>query len=149
MLPRPAPFTLSVVVPIYNEELSLTCFITDLLITCHQITPNFEILLINDGSKDNTQQVAAELLQGNIRYVELSRNFGKEAALMAGIDRAIGDAVVLIDGDNQHPIDKLVDMAALWNQGYDMIYGVILNRKRENIFKRWDTQCYCSISKYS
>jgi glycosyltransferase involved in cell wall biosynthesis len=76
---------------------------------------------------------------GNIRYLEFSRNFGKEAALMAGIDHASGDATLLIDADFQHPLEKLQEMAELWKSGYEMIYGVIVNRQGESITKRLGT----------
>jgi len=141
MSPRPNPFKLSVVVPCYNEGGHLQDFITALKAAITPITKNYEILLINDGSKDNTRDVAFSLVQeGNIRYLEFSRNFGKEAALMAGIDHASGDATLLIDADFQHPLDKLPKMAQLWQSGYEMIYGVIANRQGESITKRLGTR---------
>lgn len=140
MSPRPNPFKLSVVVPCYNEGGHLQDFITALKEAITPITKNYEILLINDGSKDDTRDVAFSLLQeGNIRYLEFSRNFGKEAALMAGIDHANGDATLLIDADFQHPLDKLPEMAQLWQSGNEMIYGVIVNRQGESITKRLGT----------
>ena len=132
------PFKLSVVVPCYNEGKHLQEFIAALKSAITPITKNYEILLINDGSKDNTRDIAFYLVkEGNIRYLEFSRNFGKEAALMAGIDHAEGDGVVLIDADFQHPLEKLLEMASLWQSGYDMIYGVISNRANEKIIKRY------------
>ena len=137
---RPNPFTLSVVVPCYNEANHLQEFIAALKSAITPITKNCEILLINDGSKDNTRDVSFSLVkEGNVRYLEFSRNFGKEAALMAGIDHANGDAVLLIDADFQHPLEKLPEMAALWQSGYEMIYGVIANRQGESITKRLGT----------
>ena len=95
---RPNPFKLSVVVPCYNEGNHLQEFIAALKSAITPITKNYEIILINDGSKDNTRTNALTLVAtGNIRYLEFSRNFGKEAALMAGIDHASGDATLLID----------------------------------------------------
>ena len=140
MSPRPNPFKLSVVVPCYNEGDHLQEFITALKSAITPITKNYEILLINDGSKDNTRDVAFSLVkEGNVRYLEFSRNFGKEAALMAGIDHANGDAALLIDADFQHPLEKLPEMAELWKSGYEMIYGVIANRQGESITKRLGT----------
>ena len=137
---RPNPFKLSVVVPCYNEGKHLQEFIAALKSAITPITKNYEILLINDGSKDNTRDIAFYLVkEGNIRYLEFSRNFGKEAALMAGIDHANGDAILLIDADFQHPLDKLSEMAELWKSGYEMIYGVIANRQGESITKRLGT----------
>ena len=137
---RPNPFKLSVVVPCYNEGNHLQEFITTLKSAITYITKNYEIILINDGSKDNTRVNAVELVAtGNIRYLEFSRNFGKEAALMAGIDHATGDATLLIDADFQHPLEKLPEMAELWQSGYEMIYGVITNRQGESLTKRLGT----------
>lgn len=138
---RPNPFMLSVVVPCYNEGSHLQEFIAALKVAIEPITRQYEIILINDGSKDNTKIKALELIAtGNIRYIEFSRNFGKEAALMAGIDHATGDATLLIDADFQHPLEKLPEMATLWKSGYEMIYGVIANRQGESFTKRLGTR---------
>jgi glycosyltransferase involved in cell wall biosynthesis len=137
---RPTPFKLSVVVPCYNEGAHLKDFIEALKNASASITSNYEIILINDGSSDNSREIGLELISyGDIRYLELSRNFGKEAALMAGIDHASGDAVLLIDADFQHPLERISEMAELWKSGYEMIYGVITNRKSESIAKRLGT----------
>jgi glycosyltransferase involved in cell wall biosynthesis len=146
MTKRPDPFKLSAVVPCYNEGAHLVTFISALKSAIQSITADFEILLINDGSKDNTRDIALSLVkEGSIRYLEFSRNFGKEAALMAGIDHAHGDAVLLIDADFQHPLDKLPEMAQLWQSGYEMIYGVIANRQGESISKRLGTRALYAL----
>ena len=138
---RPDPFKLSVVVPCYNEGTHLKDFIDALKMTVKSITSNYEIILINDGSKDNTKEIALDLIaSGNIRYLEFSRNFGKEAALMAGIDHASGDAALLIDADFQHPLEKITEMADLWKSGYEMIYGVVASRKGDTVGKRLGTR---------
>ena len=143
---RPTPFKLSIVVPCYNEGAHLKDFIAALQDAATAITSSYEILLINDGSKDNTRELALALItSGNIRYLEFSRNFGKEAALMAGIDHATGDATLLIDADFQHPIEKIPEMAELWKSGYEMIYGVIANRQGESITKRLGTRALYAL----
>jgi polyisoprenyl-phosphate glycosyltransferase len=143
---RPNPFFFSVVVPCHNEGGHLEEFIFHLKAVCQKISAEFEILIVNDGSKDNTSDIAKHLVKsGNIRYLEFSRNFGKEAALMAGIDHAKGDAVVLIDADFQHPIEKIEEMQALWQQGYEMVYGVIANRENESFRKRMGTRFFYSL----
>jgi glycosyltransferase involved in cell wall biosynthesis len=143
---RPDPFKLSVVVPCYNEGAHLTDFINALKIAVKSLTSNYEIILINDGSKDNTKEIALPLIaSGNIRYLEFSRNFGKEAALMAGIDHASGDAALLIDADFQHPLEKITEMADLWKSGYEMIYGVVANRQGESISKRFGTRLFYAL----
>jgi glycosyltransferase involved in cell wall biosynthesis len=147
---RPSPFTLSVVVPSYNEAGHLKDFLACLRNTLSDITSSFEIIVVNDGSKDNTRQVALEALpQGSIRYIEFSRNFGKEAALMAGLDYAHGDAALLIDADFQHPLEKIQEMQILWQQGYEMIYGVIDNRQKESVLKKIGTNLFYKMLKFS
>jgi len=137
---RSSTFKLSIVVPCYNEGPHLKEFIAALKTTVSTITNHFEIILVNDGSKDGTRDIALELVStGNIRYLEFSRNFGKEAALMAGIDHSTGDATLLIDADFQHPLEKIPEMSELWKSGYEMIYGVITNRQGESITKRLGT----------
>ena len=137
---RSSTFKLSIVVPCYNEGPHLKEFIAALKTTVSTITNHFEIILVNDGSKDGTRDIALELVStGNIRYLEFSRNFGKESALMAGIDHSTGDATLLIDADFQHPLEKIPEMSDLWKSGYEMIYGVITNRQGESITKRLGT----------
>ena len=141
-LPR-APLSLSCVVPAYNEEANLEGFLRALAQTVQALTPDFEIIVINDGSRDATHDVAMRLAQElPLRYLELSRNFGKEAALSAGIDHARGNAVLLIDADFQHPLEMLPEMHALWLAGYDMVYGVIANRGAESGAKRMGTNLF-------
>jgi glycosyltransferase involved in cell wall biosynthesis len=143
---RPNNFSLSIVVPAYNESTNLSHFVGALKDALTSITPRYEILLINDGSKDNTHEVANELAnQPGVRYLEFSRNFGKEAALSCGLDYARGDAVLLIDADFQHPLDKLTEMSQLWLSGYDMVYGVIVDRHNESFLKRLGTRFFYSL----
>ena len=143
---RPSPFSLTIVVPAYNESSNLASFVAALRPIVEAITSKYEILIINDGSQDSTDQIAQELaLQEGVRYLEFSRNFGKEAALSCGLDYARGDAVILIDADFQHPLEKLQEMCALWQSGYDMVYGVIVDRHREAFFKRVGTRFFYSL----
>ncbi|MEX8192112.1 glycosyltransferase family 2 protein [Comamonas guangdongensis] len=141
-LPR-APLSLSCVVPAYNEQANLEGFLRALAQTVQTLTPDFEIVVINDGSRDGTHELAMHLAQElPLRYLALSRNFGKEAALSAGIDHARGNAVLLIDADFQHPLEMLAEMHALWQTGYDMVYGVIANRGAESGAKRLGTELF-------
>jgi len=134
---RRAALKLSCVVPAYNEEANLVRFLHALAEQARSITPDFELVLVNDGSKDNTEGVALGLVHElPLRYVALSRNFGKDAALSAGIDHARGNAVVLIDADFQHPLPMLQQMHELWLAGYDMIYGVIADRGAQSGVQR-------------
>ena len=143
---RIASYKLSIIIPCLNEGQHLAQFINQLKITIQELTPNFEILIINDGSRDNTRDVALSLIKTeSLRYIEFSRNFGKESALMAGINLADGDAVLLIDADFQHPLDKIKEMELLWKNGYEMVYGVIVNRKKESWWKKIGTRLFYSL----
>lgn len=150
--PRPAlprgPLRLSCVVPAYNEEVNLPRFIPALAEAIGQLAADFEILIVNDGSRDGTHDVALHLVETSglpLRYIALSRNFGKEAALSAGIDHARGNAVLLIDADFQHPLELLAQMHDLWLNGYDMVYGVIADRGAESGAKRMGTNLFYRI----
>jgi len=139
-LPR-ATLRLSCVVPAHNEEANLERFVHALVRTVQALTADFEIIVVNDGSRDATHDVAMALIAQGVplRYLALSRNFGKEAALSAGIDHARGNAVLLIDADFQHPLELVPDMHQLWCAGYDMVYGAIVDRGAESGAKRVGT----------
>ena len=127
------PF-ISVIIPVYNIGKYLEKCLDSVIA---QTFPDIEIIVVNDGSRDSTHDIAMQLAQElPLRYLALSRNFGKEAALSAGIDHARGNAVLLIDADFQHPLELLPEMHALWLAGYDMVYGVIANRGAESGAKR-------------
>lgn len=145
-VPRPA-LQLSCVVPAYNEQDNLRDFINALIPAVQALTSDFEIIIVNDGSRDATHDVAMQLVtQGlPVHYLALSRNFGKEAALSAGIDHARGNAVLLIDADFQHPLEMLPEMHALWQGGYEMIYGVIADRGAESGAKRLGTNLFYTL----
>lgn len=143
---RPAQACISCVVPAYNEAAHLSDFLHDLKNTLASFAASYEIIVVNDGSTDNTEAVIApHLAQGGIHYLGFSRNFGKEAALSAGIEHARGDAVILMDGDYQHPLALLPEMARLWRDGVDMVYGVIADRSDESRLKRWGTSLFYHI----
>ncbi len=138
-LPR-TPLRLSCVVPAHNEEANLDPFVRALVQTVQALTPEFEIIIVNDGSRDGTHAVALRLAEElPVRYLALSRNFGKEAALTAGLAHVRGSAVLLIDADFQHPLELLPQMHELWLAGYDMVYGVIADRGFESGTKRVGT----------
>lgn len=141
-LPR-APLRLSCVVPAHNEEHNLEAFLRALAQAVQPLTADFEIIVVNDGSRDGTHDVALRLADElPLRYIALSRNFGKEAALSAGIDHARGNAVLLIDADFQHPLALVPQMHALWQSGFDMVYGVIADRGAESGAKRVGTHVF-------
>ena len=97
-----------------------------------------ELIYVNDGSRDRTQEIIRGYLQAfdNVALIDLSRNFGKEAAMTAGIDLADGDAVAIIDADLQDPPAQIKDFLAKWREGYDVVYGVRASREADSFFKR-------------
>ncbi|MBY0454936.1 MAG: glycosyltransferase family 2 protein [Burkholderiaceae bacterium] len=147
-LPRPA-LRLSCVVPAYNEAGHLAEFLQALHAHVSALTPDFEILVVNDGSRDATRAIALAHVESlGLRYLEFSRNFGKEAALSAGVDHARGNAVLLIDSDFQHPLELLPRMVELWRTGYDMVYGVITDRGAESSAKRLGTDVFYRLMNF-
>ncbi|MHA3079017.1 glycosyltransferase family 2 protein [Acinetobacter sp. ANC 4635] len=146
---RTNPF-LSCVIPAYNEAGNLPQFIPALAAKLDQLDlAGYEIIVIDDGSKDNTLAVLYSLVEDYpLRVLELSRNFGKEAALSAGLDHVTGDIALLIDADFQHPIDEIPTMLNLWRNGYDMVYG-IRSRNTESWLKRLFTHAYYKLMSFS
>src|SRR4029450_6677063 len=127
--PRPA---ISCVMPAFNEAENLPVVLADVTRQLGELTDRWELIVVDDGSLDATPQaVLPWLAQPGVRYVRLSRNFGKEAALTAGIDRAGGDVVLLMDADGQHPATLLPRMIDAWGQGADMVCAARSSRAGE------------------
>jgi glycosyltransferase involved in cell wall biosynthesis len=138
--------SISCVIPAFNESASLPVLLQQLSDALPSRFRHWELIVVNDGSRDDTEVALAPwLARGNLRYVALSRNFGKEAALTAGIDRARGDVVLLMDADLQHPPSLIDDMLAAWRGGADMIYTVRTSRDDESWLKRVGTHWFYRI----
>lgn len=131
-------FRISVVVPIYNEEESLRECNNRLLNVLDNIQSDYEIIYVNDGSKDTSLTILKELAKNNekIKVLSFSRNFGHQVAVSAGIEHSKGDCVVLIDGDLQDPPELISDMISKWNEGFDVVYGKRSKRNGETWFKK-------------
>jgi glycosyltransferase involved in cell wall biosynthesis len=128
---------ISCIVPVYNEEVLIAEFIAALDKTLKELAYPYEILIVDDGSRDNTPIIIHQLRsQFPLQYIRFSRNFGKEKALSAGLDHAKGDAVIMLDGDFQHPLELLSEFIAKWEEGNDMVYAVRNNRSDESWLKR-------------
>ena len=138
---------LSVVLPSYNEEEMVPVAAR----TVHEILAaegiDHELLFVDDGSKDATWQRIQEAAASvpTVRGVHFSRNFGKEAAIFAGLSKAGGDCVAVIDCDLQHPPEKLVEMYRLWEQGFEVIEGVKSDRGKESIMHRFAAKTFYAI----
>jgi len=139
---------LSIIVPVKDEEDAIGPFLARVVPMMEGISDPaaqaFEILFVDDGSSDTTLEVIrkANLADKRIRCISLSRNFGKEAALSAGIDAASGKAVVPMDVDLQDPPEALIQMIAKWRDGYDVVYGVRDNRETDTLPKRLTGDTY-------
>jgi polyisoprenyl-phosphate glycosyltransferase len=139
--------SISVVVPAYNEAGNLPRLLDDLAATLPGITRWWEVLVIDDGSADATPAVMQPwLTRPGFRYVRLSRNFGKEAALTAGLDRAQGDVVVLMDADGQHPVDMIPRMLDEWRAGAATVCALRQSRADESWAKRTGTKLFYRLA---
>lgn len=131
--------TISIIIPCYNEESNLHS-LYDALTSFINSQPNYQwqILMVNDGSKDNTLQIIQQIRKEDNRfcYISLSRNFGKENAMLAGFDYVSGDCCIIIDADLQHPIHVVPEMIELWEQGYDDVYGKRISRGKESWLRK-------------
>ena len=139
-----------ILMPFYNEEKQIPITIEALLHMPELQSYSYRLLLVDDGSKDHTWGEickAVETHPGKIRGIHLSRNFGKEAAICAGLDHADADAVILMDGDLQHPPSKIPEMLALWKEGYEVVEGVKSSRGKESIFHRFSANGFYGLFK--
>ncbi|HBI84386.1 glycosyltransferase family 2 protein [Orrella sp. NBD-18] len=137
---------ISCVVPAFNEHENLGLLLPRLQAVLTQACQNWEVVVVDDGSRDPTSVLMSTWTQiPGFRYVQLSRNFGKEPAITAGLEAARGDAVIIMDADLQHPPDFLPQMIARWQAGVDMVYAVRENRDDESFGKRLGTKLFYSL----
>jgi len=129
---------ISIVVPAFNEEAVLPQFHQTITQVLSELPFDFEIVYINDGSSDNTLSIIKQLRESDkqVTLIDLSRNFGKEIALTAGLQKASGDAVIVIDADLQDPPELIPELIREWQNGYDVVYAQRTHRKGESLFKR-------------
>ena len=140
---------ISIVVPLYNEEKNIRLMYDRLVSSILKITSNFEIIYVNDGSKDNSFLELVKLSKEDerVKYINFSRNFGHQIAVTAGLDYSKGTAVVIIDGDLQDPPEVIPEMYAMYKEGFEVVYGQRLKRKGDNFFKKITAKYFYRILK--
>ncbi len=138
---------LSIVAPAYNEEKNLAPFLAAIVPVLEGIGETFEIVFVNDGSRDGTlgMLAAAASQDPRVKVVSLARNFGKDVALSAGLAHARGAAVIPIDCDLQHPVELIPELVAKWREGHDMVIGVRTKRDEEGWARRTASRTYYKV----
>ena len=139
--------TLSVVVPCLNEQEAVPLFYEAFFRETAGMDVSFEIWFVDDGSTDGTLEAVRRLRERDprVKYISFSRNFGKEAAIMAGLAQARGDCCVVIDCDLQHPPEKIPEMYALWQQGYEVVEGQKSSRGAESMAHAWAAKWFYAL----
>ena len=131
---------ISIVIPIFNEERNISLLYRKLAEIGRKLQDKYdlEIILVNDGSTDKTSLEIEKLtkLNSKVKFIELSRNFGKEIATTAGINNCGGDACILLDADLQHPVELIPEFLAKWEEGAESVIGVREKRGKEGLFKK-------------
>ncbi|RKV96725.1 MAG: glycosyltransferase [Campylobacter sp.] len=140
--------TISIIAPCYNEEETIEPFLRRIEEILTQINEPYEIVFINDGSRDNTLNVLLNAKQNfkNIRIINFSRNFGKEAALTAGLDKARGEAAIPIDVDLQDPPELIKELVARWREGYDVVLAKRADRTSDSFAKRVSADLFYKLN---
>ena len=143
MTKRKANPHITVIVPAFNEAAAITSTVKNIADHLQLLSPNWDVVVIDDGSRDQTANVVRALPKElNTTLVRFSRNFGKEYAITAGLEHASGDIVICMDADGQHSSELLAQMLEKWHEGYDMVYAVRQDRAVESKFKRWGSKIF-------
>lgn len=139
----------SVVVPLYNEELVIDESYKRLKSVMDSTLENYEILFVNDGSHDATRDMVENICRKDktIKLINFSRNFGHQAAITAGMNKALGEAIIVIDADLQDPPEAIIDMIQKWKEGYQVVYGKRIKRVGETFFKKFTAKTFYRILK--
>ena len=134
----------SIVVPCYNEEETINIFYDAITPVLDGLKEKYEIIFINDGSRDKTEEVLRALAEKDkkVKVINFSRNFGQQAGIQAGLTESTGDAVIVIDVDLQDPVEAIPEMIEKWKAGYDVVHGKRLVRKGEKFLKKATSSMY-------
>jgi dolichol-phosphate mannosyltransferase len=129
----------SVIIPIYNEELNIPNLVTRLRPVVEKTGMSYELLFVNDGSRDNSLKLikALSMADEHVRYIDFSRNFGHQIAVTAGIDNCKGKIIAIIDADLQDPPELMQEMIPLIKEGNEVVYAKRRSRKDKNVFKKF------------
>ena len=146
--PQPK-FDISVVIPIYNEEKIIPELYDRLTKEVSSLTNSYELIFLNDGSKDNSllELIRLSEMDKSVFYINFSRNFGHQIAVSAGLDHCRGKAVVIIDGDLQDPPEIISDLYSKYKEGYDVVYAKRMKRKGETFFKKFTAKLFYRVLK--
>lgn len=138
---------LSVIIPVHNESANIAPLCERLLPVLNRVAPAWEVVFVDDGSRDDTLEIIRDVSRREPRIgaVSFSRNFGKEIAIAAGLDHARGDAVVIMDADLQHPPEMIETFVEKWREGYQMVYGQRTDRSEETRIKRGFAQLFYQL----
>jgi len=138
------PLMLSIIIPVYNEEDNLLYLYQEIQKTLDKAKISFELIFVNDGSKDRSLEIIKQLsmCDARVRFASFSRNFGHEAASSCGFRMARGKAAVLIDADMQDPPEMIPKMFSKWQQGYEVVYAHRLSRDGESFFKKFSSRIF-------
>jgi len=129
----------TIIIPVYNEEAVINETYRRLTQVMESICEPYELLFVNDGSRDRTAEMIEGFAESDecVKLLDFSRNFGHQIAITAGMDYARGDAIVIIDADLQDPPELIPQMIDKWKEGYEVVYAQRSKRKGETFFKKW------------
>lgn len=138
---------ISIITPVYNEEENINCFYDAVTAVMKQVGMDYELIYVNDGSRDGTEKEISRLAAADphVRAVSLARNFGHQIALTCGMDLSSGDAIITMDGDMQHPPALIPALIARWQEGYDIVQTVRETTENASLFKRVTSAAYYKL----
>lgn len=137
----------SIIVPCFNEEATINAFYDAVVPVMDGVKEPYELIFINDGSKDTTEMILTELAKKDrrVKVINFSRNFGQQAGILAGFEKSQGEAVIDIDVDLQDPVEAIPLMIDKWKEGYDVVHGKRLERRGETFFKKKTASMYTNF----
>ncbi len=142
---RHKQYLVSIVVPVYNEEAGISQFNNSLHKILSKLKLKFEVIYVNDGSSDKSVEVIRNFNESDVKLVSLSRNFGKEVALSAGIKNALGDCILMLDADGQHPVDLIPEFLSHYESGSSVVIGVRKNKKNKSSIDKMTSSFFYKV----